>query len=409
MKIEERITHIFGTEADAAPLPGPTFRAGVDRHVQRRRTRRHTVRALGVATLVLGLAGTWLAVDRHPAAVTDPRPATTSEAPTPAPRPFAEVWPGTTRTLPGRLPDGGEYAIRAVLDPDTYVVSRTGTVPAGPAGEVLVLDNARHTTRSLVRATRPGDDSFGVVAVAAAEGQVAYVTSGVGTGAVWLVPVTGGSPRKVADLALTADQGPRDIELVIAAGDVAWSPTSGVTGARPGVWRAALSGGPARMVPGSEGMTLTAWPWLVANAHDQKATAPPTLLNADTGERRTAVRAVPVGPLTCSPSWCLGLDSSGPYLQRLDGTGFRTGVPTGTIVADRFVFGFSMTPAGPDQWRFGDPEVYDLGTGRRGVVRSRTDNGHRTWSYGGGSALLLYWSWEQRPDTYEIVDFTLIR
>jgi len=304
----------------------------------------------------------------------------------------AQAWPKARRgNLSGSLADGPLFSPTLFLDAKTAI----GTAPSSDARSVrLTIGNTDGSLRVLERLPSADNPVFDNFVVTGSEVLWTQSTDRAPL-QIWAADVRAGSPARQ----LTADTGNAlfygdQYGLVVANGRAYWTAApdeSEVTEIRS----VALSGGPVsiRVEPGE--WSLSAWPWLRANAANQSGTT--RLRNMDTG-REVEVRFSAGELTTCSPVWCIVMVMNDAGLIRIDlmhpdgsarrriaGGGARAAV-TDVAVLDRFEI---LSEAGPTSDVNGTAGllVYDISTGRTVQIAAAADgaytrNGVLWWSTG---------------------------
>ncbi|MEU6790762.1 hypothetical protein ABZ907_03615 [Nonomuraea wenchangensis] len=299
-----------------------------------------------------------------------------------------ERWPQAVAKVPARTADGARILPVTGLSP-AEVLLFVAAPAKGKPSRLDVYDLTRRTTRTLARIPavkgKDGPDS-----VTAGPDHIAwYVTTG-GTTTFWAVPRTGGTAARVATTTgnVTAF-GVTDDSLV-------WSPSKG------GVLRVPLTGGTPARVPGSDGLTLTTWPW--AAHRDRSAFAnQDRAVDLETG-RSFDVRA-PKGTrfLRCGPRWCAGDLNGRLTVQRVDGTGATTLLPGLRMYAPRAPYADRYVLAAPETPRQtgGGPlaVLVDLETGTTtGLGEQRPGTlGTPISATKSSSATTLHWDEDAQP------------
>ncbi|MGP4102642.1 hypothetical protein [Nonomuraea sp. KM90] len=312
------------------------------------------------AAIVLVVALTFVATRT----VAPPPPAT---RPTPSVGPFAppveQVWPDAVHEIPTTAP-GSRAFHPDVFVSDRVVVGR-GITETRP-NSVWSYDVDKRTFTEIaplgnVRAIEPVVFGSGYLAWPAFRGQKMEI---------WVVPVTGGVPRRLASVTGLITSKGRVIgadNLAIADDAVVWSPMIG------GVYRLPLKGGKPALMAGTRGLHLVEWPW-AGLPRDDGLVGPPLprpmerLKNVLTGEIRDAT--APAGRWSwdeCGVTWCL----KGMEAWRRDGSGFRVlpgyGHSRSDLYAGRYVVIRQRDHAGQSA-----SAVHDLGTGRTGLLLHHT-------------------------------------
>lgn len=295
------------TLAGRAPEPPADLAERVEtRHARRRRNRMATTAAF-VAVLVAA-SGAW-AVWRPTAA--DPAPTAAFHLPYRPGNvpPATATWP--TALADGPLPaapGGGNTSIVAGrLDRDHLLVWSGQTVK--PNGTLWRYAPRNRSYRALVTGI-PGPIVPGQTVIT--KQSIIYVTKQQGT-KLWAAPRVGGPARQLAT------------DGNIALGTFFWADDrylySSVQRPEPSarVLRVPLAGGALEPVPGFEGLFTDGTAW----ARNREGTI---FRHLSTGEERRVVRPGGTVRFDCVPSFCLGEDRAGWFVQRLDGSA-RTKVP----------------------------------------------------------------------------------
>ncbi|GAA1858547.1 hypothetical protein [Asanoa iriomotensis] len=328
--LEERLTSTLARAADAAPVLGGADPVAAVRARQRRRRRRRATLASACAVVVAAVSGVTATQVAGPSPAPKPDPAVVyGFAPDRIPD-FAnlpepeQLWPDAVHKLPGRLPDGSQYAVAAVLGDGRYLV--TGGLWKGDTAP-SVFDTRAGTVTEL--GTPTVSDGFvpglGLLMAREVNGQAVWFLEGSRNNRsgreIWAAPLDGGPARHLADL--PDGVAPR---FSVAGNAIIWDQQGPGNAETPpnSVHTVSLDGGPAKLVPGSQGFDLTnIGPW-IKNQHRGTGTDPRTageLRNVVTGERRPWKAAPSLQYVFCGPTWCAGKGSGGAVaLQSLDGS-----------------------------------------------------------------------------------------
>jgi len=403
--LEKALAGTFARAAAQAPTASPDFIRSVTAR-QARRRRAHVAMLAAAAAVIVVVAGTVVGTrvfgptERLAAPAATPTsslaartpPVVDKIAPT-----IRGIWPGAVHTVPRTLPNGKEFNPDAVVD---------GRVVVGMARQKMVTDGVdiwsyTLTTRRFARIARFTPSGVGSVPTALVGDGVVVVrwTSRSGAEEVWSVPITGGEPRKVTSLAVTrpGDTFSRGLTAEVADGKVLLNPWQG------GVYQAPLSGGEARLIPGTRGYHLLRWPWAVRPEAGSElagwSARPPgrRLLDLRDGSRHDAANLPRGLEWKCGVTWCIG---GGTALRR-DGTGARV-VPG---VAYRAYYGgdvFSVSQTAKDGKRA--MAIFDPATGRTGSLPYPPGQKRYPTMYSQDD--LMYYKWGKQ---WLIVDLTAIR
>jgi hypothetical protein len=422
--LEQSLATTLEAEVLDTAAPDAEFFIAVHRRVRRRRRRRRVLVAgcAGVLVVAMGavaaLAGGGGRTDRDPDVATSVEPTKLPEVDTtklpdfanlPGPR---DVWPDAVSTLPGRLPDGRLYKVRAMLPDNRYLVISSSKPadyqvypPNGyPDALVGIFDVGRNTFTPLSDPNAPAGTSFYWNMSAGVVGDYAMWYADVTRDQkeereVWSAKLTGGSPRKLVTLTADTPNAVADAFGITRDG-VTWRlPTPGLTGNAAqnderrtvGFYRIGPTGGTPELVPGSEGFTWApAENWLTTDAGLADSPATGELWNRVTGERRPWTRNPAAEEMRCGPLWCGGTSRNDrPAIQKLDGSGYVELPPSERI-----------SPAYDGRLAFyvwvRNPQdlvviIWDLSTGRasRGSI---PDSRYAAVSSGGGYG---FTAWEQ--------------
>lgn len=395
--LEEALRGALKTAAQHAPPPRQDL---LHRVARRHRTRRRNRAALAAATMLVVLAGSGVIAATIGAAEDPVHPSIhPSAAALPAVRPARPVaverlWPEAVRSVPERLPNGRKFHPITLLDAETVLVSTESSFEK--ADQLLTYRIPTRQMMSVTSIVTPADATTFASDFTAGDGHVAWwlarKAKGGVTMEVWAAPLAGGGPRKVSAIAAGADDDTGLSRLAIAGDQVIWSQTQPASGEPDAIYQAPLSGGPGRKVAGTDGYQLVAWPWIGRPAADRTGDRRgqvifKSLLNAQTGERRTASISDSAAAWRCGLTWCIGdttagtatLQSPTSLVQRRDGRGGRTlpdtgvgGTPDELPAYDRF-----MTYVGPVNGARSDVQglmLYDLNTGKVADLGSRSSN-----------------------------------
>jgi hypothetical protein len=266
--------------------------------------------------------------------------------------PMEKVWPQAIHRLSKKLPNGHAYHPLTFLDDHTLLVSTESSFEKADA--LYAYDLHKHTARQITTVVTPPKTQMFASYFTTGDGYVAWAIAGHYGGEVWAAPLTGGKAHRVARTGTSTPD-----HLAIDGGNVYWSLVRS-----PGVYRAPIAGGDARLVGGTGSEYILQWPW-VGSPRDSLGTAAgvrfATAKNVKTGETRSA-RLTDRAAWHCGPTWCVGQKNFVTEAQRRDGSG-RHAIPDVESMSavppslDRFVI---TSPAG------GTIAVYDLETGRIG-------------------------------------------
>jgi hypothetical protein len=216
---------------------------------------------------------------------------------------LTDAWPSArTTTIAATLPDGSTYLPLVIVDGSTSVGLATTVGSDGQIVNRLVMQRAGPPVR-LIR-TYVGAEAPWVIAHAVTADHLYWLENGAGADeelvtTLWRVGLAGGRATRLARDAGEVRYGESASDLVVADGRVHWmvAASDGASAVRS----VSVDGGR----PASRGLagvfTLTTWPWATTTRNG--APGPATLLNIETGQRRT-VAATPDEVLDCTLVWC---------------------------------------------------------------------------------------------------------
>jgi hypothetical protein len=386
-KLESELIRTLSAAADAAPAAAPAFADEVrDRQHRRERQRTRLVVAAAAATVVAVTLSVLGVVARTSA---QPQPGSPTGGPTTGPttapysrgprladaRPAEQVWPQALVTLPARLADGRAYTLTTIVGDGRFVVvpNQLGDF-AGPSAEVLLWEPGRGSVRTLgPPPTIPGIATttlWGLPGVG--DGYVAWTVQGYPAelGAepayhqeIWVAPLAGGAARR---LAVVREHMVGEVVHVIA-GRVYWGsvPSPGFDHPDSKLFSVPVGGGRVTEVPGGHGFGLLRTPgWARTTGED---TDPSQVWNFADGTRRDT-RFHDFMEFECSPSWCIGRDSTErpAEARRHDGRATLRPDFNGRFITttnENIVIGVVDYPPDPRYGRV----VWDLRTGALGT------------------------------------------
>lgn len=308
-----------------------------------------------------------------------------------------QVWPKAVRRLPGKLPNGDQYTVQAVLGKDRYLVNTSQTaslsdnadlvVNVGSATAPSIFDVKAGTVRLLGdpgAATAPGVDFYSLGESTVVGDQAVWMVSvtrdNQGLTELWSAPVNSqGAPR----LLLTLTDADRALPHFSVAGNtVYWHQDRSAGGLPAGIYRIPVTGGTPTLVPGSEEFhPIALSPWVNTMARETPVDGEPSsgeLWNLVTGERRAWTPNQAIRFFACDPVLCTGRSADDRFaVQRLDGAGYQE-LP---YEADRGLPAVSMSPAFEGRFGTGSavidsvrtPFIWDRFTGKAAVVKTSFD------------------------------------
>jgi hypothetical protein len=392
-ELELELTRTLDAAADRAPRPGDDFLRAVRSRQRRRRQRRAGIAAAcAVALAIVAGVGVTRLAGPPPPPPEEPPAAHTWSGTVPDlshAEPPERVWPKATRRLPGTLPDGGQYKVRAILGKDRYLVDTTswdmrgGIVSRGrPASSPSVFDVKAGTVRQLgdPDAATAKDVNFyhlGEIGVVRDEAVwlVSVTRGNKGYTEVWAAPLDGTAAARRLIALTDADNAIPHISFTDDG--VLWRKDRANPWGPAGIHRLPISGGEPALVPGSEKFNridgLSPWlftgPWSTPMPGDAPVRQG-ELWNLVTGQRITWTAKNGSTDVFCDPVLCMGVTAGKQqFVQRPDGTGYqafprRDGIPDGVDPALGGRFGLGLVQLAEGRNSF----VWDRFTGKGAVV-----------------------------------------
>ncbi|MFI0419014.1 hypothetical protein [Spongiactinospora sp. 9N601] len=392
-RTEEQIGGVLRGMAERAPEPEDDLVELVAGR-RRRRTRRRWRAAFAAAAVVAVIgAGTTLAAPfaHRGGEGRDTAVALSTDSPEdiatrgglrpgagPAPGMASEVWPAAVTTMPAEASDGWMYRPVTALGPTEILVTAESSFER--AGRLEIYDTTARQSRVLGQMPAPpGIAGYFPQDVEVGPGHIAWYGTRPNDDAewadLWVLPRDGGIARQIAQIT-----GPiaKIAQIAVTADHIVWS----LTGEEI-LYRVPLTGGAPEVVPGTEGLTLYAGSW----AHR----GPDQLVNLETWETVRPTDASGVTSVRCGVEWCIGRSPAGLITFAIDGAGRRSV----TSASER------GSPGGiaPDiHGRFveiddGGPAIYDMSTGKRARIGTKTSEDGYHWGVGISSSptSTLYW------------------
>jgi hypothetical protein len=364
-ELDRTLRGTLASAAREAPAVPPGLPAQVEAGYRRRRNRRTGAAALAVAVVLGGTGAVGAAVRSGEGAApvaTAGKLKKVSLAGLGTPVKVRERWPDAIRDIPSELPNGSALHPITMLDGDTLLASSTSSFEK--TDKLWAYDLKARKASAVTDVVVPKDSTTFASDFTVGGGWVVWWLArgkgGAATVEIWGAPVQGGPARKITGM---ADAGLST--LLIDGGDVVWA-------MKTGVYKAPLTGGVPRKLPGSEGFQVVSWPWIGSPAQGERLgdVQYESLRNVRTGERVEATLAPYKGAWSCSVTWCVGNAASGVTyhgeppmaVQRRDGKAGRSLPPNqylgAGILFDRFL------PYRPTKVPSGDYLLYDLKTGK---------------------------------------------
>ncbi|MFG6194173.1 hypothetical protein [Nonomuraea sp. JJY05] len=344
--------------AAAVQMEHHDLAAGVARRRRARRTRQRVRVVLAAAAVVAVVAGTAAIVSRsddHRRA----EPATVLHG-WDSIRSAAELWPRAVVRVPAYDSEGWRTQVATSMSVTEVLLLATSKKER----RLEVYDSARGTIRILGSIPEARDLRY----VAVGTRYIAWYTGPLGGGPVnfWIMPRAGGAARRVSQVAQDVDS------FGVTEDALVWSVRGG------GVYRMPVTGGTPQLLPGTDGLRLTYWPWAAGAIRNR-------IVNLETDESTEVSLPDGVRSMQCHPEWCVGAQGQRAIVQRVDGserqilpeqlrpiTSARLG-----LLGDRYaIFGVRDEPM-----KRGVPlgVVYDLETGAMAKL------GERPFAAGDGS------------------------
>jgi hypothetical protein len=392
----------------AARAVGPADIADAVRVRRGRRTRRRHQVALASAAVVIVVAGGSAVLRGGGSTATETTAtSTTAISATAAPAasvpasagpdlrksvPARAVWPDAVSTIPAEAPDGSGYSPLTALSPtqllmiartefektDRLDVYDTGT------GESRVITRMPPSKKGYYQQRfEVGADYIGWY------GTMPNDRKG-GWADFWVAPRAGGAATKVGEVT-------GDLSGVSAIGV---SSDSFVWSIRPGgVYRMPLTGGSPEKLAGTDGLWLSSWPWAVDVPPDQLGQVQERnqaeLVNLETGDKRVIIPPAGVKGLRCSIEWCLGRKGDEVIVMRPDGSGLgRIPVPSS----------YTVLACGSHFAQVSGAGVYDLNTGKTAIVGMH----YGGYSWGATSSPTTLFSWEAGRGKLEVLNLLAV-
>ncbi|MET7422330.1 hypothetical protein [Dactylosporangium sp. NPDC005555] len=370
MMMEEQLRMTLERASTDGPPPPVDLLERVESGHRRRRRNRQAGWSAVAGVAALAVAG---------AAVLLPRPTTdpvVSTTPTPTPSPSVHepaakdapradvVWPQAVIEIPAKFGAGANEPITML---DEHRMLLAVRVSADKVVSLAVYDARNRTEKVLTDLPDPpGVRGYWPGAFTAGDGMIvwtayAYGKDGSQTTEYWTMRDDGTGKRR----SLQASVGER---VIVVDGTLYGSDVN-----RGGIKRMPVTGGTPQKVAGSEGFEITSWPWAVSAA--PMGTDDPVAWNLVTGERRTPKqRPQPTRWWTVADQdvW-LGLDHNGlTFAQATDGSWQVTTswFDARSINGGRFVAGNVKNWLHPN-----DPKPRALWDLRTGLVGTYEDGG----------------------------------
>lgn len=354
-ELEYALRKTFADAADRAPKAPPGLMAGLETRRTRARLPRGGFLQLAlVAATVVALAGGTAVLTRGVGS-SDGGHALQRSGPVKAP-PIEKVWPDAVHKVPGTLPNGRAFTPQGFIDDHTMVVTTESSFEKTDA--LYRYDLRTNTAKKITTVLGPPSVKAYASGFTVGGGYVAWAFELSHRVDIWVAPVSGGQGHRI----ISQPGGKRLSRLVIDHGNVLWSLDG--TG---GVYRAPLTGGTPKLIGGSEGMHILAWPWIGTpygvEGVGEKQNEFEHVVNTETGETRQARLSPNAGMWACGVTWCTGNGRGGATeVERRDGTGHRAIPGQGAAIGD---------PPALDRFVITLPTrdtvaLYDVRTGRMG-------------------------------------------
>ncbi|MCG5220295.1 hypothetical protein [Streptosporangium sp. KLBMP 9127] len=365
-RTEAELVRALKEAGDSAPEPLGDLAGDLARR-RRLRSRRRFQMALAAAGVVAVIgAGTTVVTNTFTnrgdegamTMVETPAPAATTSVP--KAKPAAELWPAAVSTMPAKAADGWKY--RPVTALNATEILLTAESSFEKAGRLEIWDTAAKKSTILGDMPEPeGVRGYFAQNVEAGDDHIVWFgetpNDDTAWADLWTMPRSGGSATRIGEL--TGEAAAVD-QIAVTKEHVVWSVTSG------GVYRMPITGGSPEKLAGTEGLHLIDWPWAGdVQKYDDWEKNQTLLVNVETGERLTPQVPDGVKGLRCSPEWCTGRAGEDMVVQRVDGsertTLRETAGDQSAVRSGRFI----QIPSG----------VYDLTTGQAAEIGATSEDG----------------------------------
>ena len=296
-------------------MPLSSFDADAGNGPPRRRVRIALLAALAAVAVLAGVVAiiAWPG-GRGPAGPTPPAASTTPLPPAfdlAAARPAEDVWPDAVVRLPHRLPDGRGFAAKARLDDDRFV----GVPTRGNAYEPPVVYDVSSREVDELFTERPDDAVYSQPVVSVSERVIVVAVKHwpvIGDAAqarpeVWVAPRSGGPARRRAVFDSGTEVSPFGADAGVFA--AVTSRQNSTT-----VYRLPSGGSPEEVAKAEGEPDPLHGRWLMTGRN------PFTFVDVVTGESRTTKMLDGLTGVTCSPDTCIGFDGADLVAHRFDGT-----------------------------------------------------------------------------------------
>ncbi|WP_219466939.1 TolB family protein [Nonomuraea rhizosphaerae] len=312
----------------------------------------------------------------------------------PAGTPVGRLWPEALFQMPAKNADGWRY--RPVTGINATQVLLSAESSFEKSGKIEIFDTRTGKSRVVTDVPAPKDLKKYFPQSATTDGtNVAWYAigldeNGAGVVEIYWVPLSGGEARRIY-------RGDAAIDAIGLVGDqVVWSVQQG------GVSRMPLAGGAVEKLT-DEKLHLIHWPWAsdADDGPDGMDANQSKIVNLEDGTETEIVVKPGMKGLRCGPTWCSGRQDGNGFVQRPDGSGFRTG--TG------FGFGGGLSPYPIlDRFLEGMDSVFDLNTRKQASI-TRTGN----WIGVGTSSeasTIVYWGVTkgQKPAKYWVLNLAAV-
>ncbi|MFI7438675.1 hypothetical protein [Nonomuraea indica] len=405
MRSEEDLIRTLRTAAGHAGSDGLASAVAARRRVRRVRQRIQMVLA---AAAVVVVAGATAAVLSRGGEQVRPAVTVTAVPATPTPkeavvkqkiRPAAEVWPEAVFTMPAKSADGWRYRPVTGLSATEVLLSAESSFEK--AGRLEVYDSAAKSARVLGDVPAPeGVKGYFVQDFEVGEQHIAWYGTTPNSpdkwADFWIMPRVGGQAKRVGEVT-----GPMsEVDRIGVTGDsVVWSVHQG------GVYRMPLTGGTPERV--ADELHLMSWPLAVgyADGGENRGRRHDRVVDLETGQTVTVPAPAKVTSLTCGPVWCYGAAGDRTIVQRHDGSD-RKDLPAEVrmhgmteLLGDRFALLTAYRSGDPAKEYVPLAATYDPVTGLMGgMSRMPSDGGGAGFGRGISSSpsTIVYWDEDVR-------------
>ncbi|WP_113698562.1 hypothetical protein [Nonomuraea lactucae] len=400
MRSEEDLIRTLRTAADQVRSDGLAGAVAARRRARRIRQR---VQVMLAAAAVVAVAGGTTAVLSSGGGQAGPAVTVTSGEPSRLEvQPAAEVWPKAVFKMPAKAADGWKYRPITGMSPTEVLLIAESSFEK--AGRLEVYDSAAKSARVLGDVPAPTNvRGYYAQNFEVGEKHIAWYGETPNNGDkwadFWIMPREGGEAKQLGEVTGSM----AEVERIGVTDDsVVWSVRSG------GVYRVPLTGGTPQRIAGSDGLHLLSWPWAGDRTRRGDVTNQHRLVNLETGESKDV--QVPDGAkgMSCLPDWCFAMTKEGVIAQRVDGFVRKTLPSELTLMGSdddrlgtRFALlsGHDSTPVSESTAR---SIVFDAATGLKAGVGKVWPNGASALGRGVSSSPTTIIYWDEDREHYDV-------